>query len=206
MEVMKVRAGLRRYAWVILGVALLIATGAARLLGRHDAPDDAAMMVWYYDLGSSRLFPASVDALPPIPAPQDPSHPSASSEGVRAMVFSCGSCQDTAGRFVAYVEKYTPEARAKRVISPGTASESAPAMPGDRPSGSRMPASEKVLRGIDPEDSNEGLLIARVDPDTPAEDWKWRPKTDEAVAAIEEEAGARCGENGHLQSCVPRSP
>ncbi|MCX5660833.1 MAG: hypothetical protein NTW19_14090 [Planctomycetota bacterium] len=195
MDSVNIRKLLGQYAFVVFCAAVLLVIGGLALLNRHAQASDEGMNVWYYDLGTNQLFSAAPDSIPPIQAPPDPKKPDVKSEGVRALVFSCGSCRDASKRFVAYVEKYTPEGKAKRELAPE-----------EHATGSRMPASEKELRGIDPEDAHDGLVIAKVDSATPAEEWKWTPKSDDAVAAIEEEAAGRCKEGETLQPCVPRSP
>ncbi len=61
--------------------------------------------VYFYDLGTDQLFAAPATELPPIDAP------SGAGNGVRVYVYGCGDCSD-ANRFIAYLEKYTPHAKA----------------------------------------------------------------------------------------------
>ncbi len=61
--------------------------------------------VYYYDLGNGQLFAAKATELPPIDAASGPGN------GVRAYVYGCGDCSE-ANRFIAYLEKFTPEAKA----------------------------------------------------------------------------------------------
>lgn len=159
--------------------------------------------VWFYDMGTDKLFAADADALPPIAAPSNAPPPDAPENwkpsgellGVRAAVFSCGDCGDAKSRFVHFIEKYTPEARAARVVGDGKSGE-----------GRNMPASEKELRGIDSENPADGLLIAFADPGTPSSKWSWRPKSELDADAIDAEARQHCEEGQTLQPCVPTEP
>jgi len=66
---------------------------------------------WYYDLNREALFVGAANLAAPVAVPSDaPGRRS----GVRAFVFSCGSCGDPSERFVGWLEKYPPEAREKK--------------------------------------------------------------------------------------------
>jgi len=86
---------------VVIALAA-IALGVARLRGPASA---LATDVWYYDLGTNKLF-SHLEAIPPIAAPSgqiDGEH-----AGVLAMVYSCGTCDDENRRFVAWMVKSKP--------------------------------------------------------------------------------------------------
>lgn len=57
---------------------------------------------WYYDLGSGELFATDALRVPPIEAPSG-------GEGVEAVVFSCGQCDDPANRHIAYLITTHPD-------------------------------------------------------------------------------------------------
>jgi hypothetical protein len=66
--------------------------------------------VWFYDLGSGKLFRAKSTAVPPIDAPSGvliDGEPA----GVRARVFACGDCNDESKRFVGWLEKFSHQAK-----------------------------------------------------------------------------------------------
>lgn len=67
--------------------------------------------VYFYDLNTGELFVDKSDVIAPIAAPSDTGNEREPS-GVRAFVYSCTSCADEASRFVAWLEKYTPSAKA----------------------------------------------------------------------------------------------
>lgn len=185
-------------------VVMLLASGAivGWFMTERNTPPRKPM-VWFYDTGTDKLFAADADALPPIAAPSDAPPPDAPENwkpageprGVRAAVYSCGDCADAKSRFVHYIEKYTPEARAARVVGDGKSGE-----------GRNMPAAEKELRGIDPDNPADGLLIAFADPATPSSKWSWRPKSELDADAIDDEARQHCNEGETLQPCSPDSP
>lgn len=59
--------------------------------------------VWFYDLESATLYPASEDVRPPAVAPSG-------GEGVRAQVYTCTTCSESE-RFIGYLEKYSEQAK-----------------------------------------------------------------------------------------------
>jgi hypothetical protein len=87
----------------LMGLAALCLALALVQVLRMSGGERGVSHVYYWDLGSGELFTAPA-ALAPIDAPSGPS------QGVLAMVFSCGKC-DEGSRFVAWLEQHTPEAR-----------------------------------------------------------------------------------------------
>ena len=64
--------------------------------------------VWFYDLNTGELFAAKFKSIPPIEAPSGPL-PDGQAAGVRAYVYRYIDQSDEE-KFVAYVEKFTPQA------------------------------------------------------------------------------------------------
>ena len=73
--------------------------------GAPDQPNEAGLANWY-DTGTGRLYGAKGELLAPMPAPSG-------AEGVKAIVCTRGSPENKADRFIAYLEKYTPQGRAQ---------------------------------------------------------------------------------------------
>jgi hypothetical protein len=89
---------------------LLLAGLAATLVFRsfRDRPDSEGM-VFFYDLSEQKLFPAPRASIPPIRGINNDE-----ADGVRAIVVSdSGHPQDRKGQRVAYLEKYTPQLKAR---------------------------------------------------------------------------------------------
>lgn len=67
-----------------------------------------ASAFWYYDLNTKKPFRSKTLMCPPIEAPSGPAADGAPA-GVRAYVFSCGSCVGAEDSPI-YIETFTPEA------------------------------------------------------------------------------------------------
>jgi hypothetical protein len=93
----------------IAGGLLVIAVLVVLLQKDDDQVRPVQTTGWYYDLKKNELFVGVASQLPPIPAPSDQGTQDKS--GVRAVVFACGSCAVEADRFIAYLERFTDEAR-----------------------------------------------------------------------------------------------
>jgi hypothetical protein len=87
---------------VMLGLAVLCLTLALVQVLRPRG-EAGVSHAYYWDLGSGELFIAPL-AIAPIEAP------SGAGQGVLAMVFSCGQC-DERSRFVAWLEQHNEAAR-----------------------------------------------------------------------------------------------
>lgn len=195
----------RRIAAIVGSIVILLVSGVlfGRFAAEQSKPARAPTAhVWYYDLGADKLFEAEADELPPIAAPSDLGADGKASDsdsrGVRAAVYSCGDCADAKTRFIFYIEKYTPEARAA-LIGNG----------GHRDVISEMPASEKRLRGLDPDNPFDGMLIAfadPADPSAPASKWTWHPKADLTPDGLDDAARGRCADGQLPRLCPPTSP
>ena len=90
-----------------LGVLLFLVIAAAIVApalygGRGEMPQET---VWYYDLNTSTIFEAA-DGGPCIKTKSG--ERDGQPAGVRAYVFSCSTCDDTAARFVGYIETLEP--------------------------------------------------------------------------------------------------
>ena len=59
--------------------------------------------IWFYDLKTHQLFTASDLSVPPIDTKSGPE------TGVRAYVCTCDADPKSTNRFIAYLEKFTPE-------------------------------------------------------------------------------------------------
>jgi len=60
--------------------------------------------IYFYDTGSGTVYVAPAGTLPPTKAPSG-------SEGVLAIVLSCGDCAEESSRFVGYLQSFTDEYR-----------------------------------------------------------------------------------------------
>lgn len=85
---------------VVTVVAMLVV--AAFIAFKPEAPRGHALQAYYYDLDTDELFTDDGSRLPPFTSPSG-------GEAVRAMVFSCGDCDDAASRFVGYLQKMSAE-------------------------------------------------------------------------------------------------
>ena len=83
------------------------------LIVRSVAPPPPTQIrhAWFYDLETGKLFVGSIDSIPPIPSPTGHKGPNGDDLGVRAIVFSCGACDDESKRYVAYLETVSPDAK-----------------------------------------------------------------------------------------------
>lgn len=72
--------------------------------------DDAPRGAYFFDLTTGKLYTGMSDQLPPTDT-RSGEKVDGLPAGVRAYVFSCGSCADEKARVVAYLETYTPKVR-----------------------------------------------------------------------------------------------
>jgi len=68
--------------------------------------------VYFFDVTKNELFEAPATSIAPIDVPSGQKDANGEPAGVRANVFSCGSCS-ASNRFIAYLQKYSLEARDK---------------------------------------------------------------------------------------------
>jgi hypothetical protein len=71
---------------------------------------EAQVKVWFYDLNTNQLFASTKNMIAPIKAPSDKD---GELSGVKAYVYSCEACDDPEKRTIIFLEKYTPEVKAK---------------------------------------------------------------------------------------------
>ncbi len=104
----------RRWRGIVaaLTLAVILAAGAAlgwrALAGVFPKPsNERVLQAWFYDLNTGKLFAAPMSE----PGPLDTGSGlfEGRPAGVRAMVFSCGSCADESQRFVGWLETPNPE-------------------------------------------------------------------------------------------------
>lgn len=90
----------------ILAVVILIMSLAFIIISNtRPSYQPRVIDVYYYDLGTNKLFVDTSDKYPPIATP------TGEMKGARAYVFSCGDCADESQRFIGYLEMYTPQAK-----------------------------------------------------------------------------------------------
>jgi hypothetical protein len=83
--------------------------------------------IYFFDLGTGTIFLGKSNQIAPIDAPSG-AGPEGVQLGVRAYVFSCGSCDNEADRFIGWLERYTPEAK-QQLLNPPKIDEASPAGP-----------------------------------------------------------------------------
>jgi len=177
-----IRKALDEHPTIVTIVAVLVLFGAlAAIIVNLRGPSSGQRIteLWYYDLNTGALFEAEAQATPPIAAPSDdPGIAPANGSGVRAHVFSCGSCDDADERFIAYLERYTPEAREQIVRMKAN------------------PDSPEMME-MYPPDAMESQLIA--EPDT----LEWVPMMSEAGTRIQQRIMDQCREDESPRPCFP---
>lgn len=89
----------------VAGLVLVIAI-VLGVMNSGDDPMPTRAGDYYFDIETSKVFVADASQLPPIAAP------SGAGNGMKAYVFSCSDCGDASSHFVAYIEKYSEEAKA----------------------------------------------------------------------------------------------
>jgi hypothetical protein len=91
---------------------LIVIVAAAGYLGSFffRAPRRPKSLAWFYNERTAALFTAVDQMIPPIDTE------SGAGTGVKAYIFTCGDCNDSSQRFIAFLEKMTPEGK-EAVIS-----------------------------------------------------------------------------------------
>jgi len=91
---------------IIIAVVLLIAAVAAFVLIKPKQPTAKGWpQVYFYDMGKGETYVGPKNQIPPTQAP------GGQGEAVWAAVYSCGDCADVSTHKVAYLEKFSPEAK-----------------------------------------------------------------------------------------------
>ena len=93
---------------ILLAVILFISAIGYSVYLMRPAPQAGATEVWYYDLGSKKLF-SHIEQIPPIDAPSGKFE--GGKGGVLAAVFSCGACDDESKRFIGWLVNGKPDSR-----------------------------------------------------------------------------------------------
>lgn len=158
---------------------LLVAAVAFYWANREAPAVPAPTHEWYYDLGSKQLFVVAKGQTPPVEAPSGFKQADGSEGGVRAYVYSCGTCGDTSSHFVAYLESYSPEA--KKALT-----EMSSPQPGGRPQGALLAAVQ-----------GDGQFVAS--PET----GQWTPIATPAGQDIVGSAQKQCQGKGAPERCFP---
>lgn len=167
-------------AAVVLAICLL-------LLLRNLTHDPAAVVTqwrnaWYYDLNTKTTFIAKQTHLPPVEGPTGPA-PDQSPAGVWAYVYTCSTCDEPKNRFIAWIEKLTPQAKSElhALITP-------------------MKGGHAELNPFETLNlwDQEGRLIA-----SPEKPTRWFVMDSEEGAALRAESLARCGAGVEPKQCPP---
>lgn len=96
-------------------IAVLAALGLVAVILHWPRQSAPLPSVYFYDLGTNQVYIEPAGTTPPVKAPSG-------KMGVIAVMFSCGSCQDSNERFIGYLEMETPSykqlASGSEAISP----------------------------------------------------------------------------------------
>lgn len=166
-------------AALIAAVAILLLSLGWLLTRTSSSYRPRSSGYFFYDLGTGELFVAQA-AIPPIDTK------SGEGQGVRAVVFSCGKCQDKSTRFIGWLERYTPEARALMLKPPA-------------PNDGGPDAADHVTWRID-----AGHQLAA--PPEPGADPRWVPLTSHEGTALMQSVRTRCpgaGRDNQPEVCSP---
>lgn len=163
-------------AVVLVGVALWVVTST--MFGGPQGPQYGE--TYYLDMSSGELFPASEISVPPIAAPSDKDRQGGELHGVRAYVFSCSDCADADSRFVAFVERYSPEIKA--ALTEYTAEQLA-----------EMPPNAREQLNISQRQIESGKLVAVPEEGVNWQDWNWVPSISAEANEIRTGVSDRCG-------------
>ena len=162
----------------ILFVVVAVASFGSKSAARQKSLGN---VVWYLDLDTGKLMAKSATLLPPIPA-------SSPTSGVRAYVFSCGGCDNENARFVAYVERYEPEARSKLQSAREQIASETHQDPDDVDISS-MPQMQLTELGLNPYD---GLESAAGERNLPPQEWTWHSAGSPEALAARQKSLKRC--------------
>ena len=176
------RSGVNQKSALVGLVAVLILVGSLFAimwqLGGSRRGGNAPRNVFFMDVSNGELFPAPVNSIPPIDAPSGPGN------GVKAYVYTCGSCSKSEW-FIAYVQKYTPEAREK-LIELNRRMEQAASDP------------ESAYMFEDQADIENEMLIAKAD----AQQWI-SGNSEQGAELIRSEIINKCPEGKRPKPCYP---
>jgi len=162
---------LRENSLAMAGVAIMGLVAAGGLLYVQLAPASQAAIAperYFYDEAAKSLIVRDG-----VLAPFKINEGDAAPTGVGVRVMSCGSCKDESSRFIAYLEKYTPEAHEK-LSAMGLRNY-------------QTPPEEEADESGNYEAKPSPLLVRREN------DANWVPLTSAFLEGIAREAGAKCG-------------
>lgn len=168
----------------IAAVVLLVISLGVIIMQTKGPGSVGPIKLYFYDLNTGKLFVAMSDQVPPIDAPSGPYGERGLPGGVRAHIYSCGSCGNydgltaeqvnQTGAYIAYLEMYTPE---------GKAAMTAPAGDPDAPP-----------MYVDP---MEQTLVKRV------EDTNWISMYSEQAYQMTDQAIRNCPDDAPARACRP---
>jgi hypothetical protein len=196
---MGVRKFLNDYSGLVAVLALVVMIGALWQAffggsgGRTYVPPTE---VYFYDLVGGKLFVASVKDYPPIDNPEGTKLKNGQPAGVKANVFSCGSCKEGEWQ-IGYLETYQPKARDAQMKMDAEMEKLAAAAATNPEGGPGMPA----LTGPNPEymrQISEGHMVARVKAPT-----KWFKMEEPEGAQIVNEGVTKCPDGKYPTPCYP---
>lgn len=184
---------------------------------RGPADLDAPRRAWFMDANDGSLFRGMSDQLPPIDAPSMKKTAEGMQAGVRAYVFSCGSCSDNAVSYIGFIETYSPQVRDQILNRPpdvegkppvdlsGVIAKgqwvALPPKPGARPAVSRVAAPNEPPRSDMP-----AAEAAHTDEPAPmllgGLDWVLM-SSPEGQAIVKGAAGKDCGDGRLPAQCWP---
>lgn len=187
----------------IAAVVLLVVTLGWIILQAKGPSASRMKSQYYYDLNTGTIFTADSSEMPPIETPSGPDK-TGKPAGVRARVFACGDCRrsyvgmtvaqiEEADAFIAFLEKFTPEAKKSMEEAKDTVAEptEATGIPGDpnyrRPGG----GGRLIMEG------GQGLLIRQVNGE------KWLAMRSREAQKITTTFGTKCPD-GRATPCYPK--
>jgi hypothetical protein len=143
---------------------------------------------YYYDLSTATLFVSPVSQLTPIipPAADGTTPDTGEAAGVRAYVYSCGSCDVEAERSIGWLEMYNPDVLQRAREGHGASQDS------EGPSGFTI----MML-----EENPVGILVAKP-PASAADKVQWMPIRSSAGNELLS-AARRCDDGSAATRCEP---
>lgn len=187
-------------AVIVLGLLALIASGGFRAASAVLAQPEAAPRggrahnIYYFDLGTNALYSAPSTSPTPMPAPSGKLGPNGTLGGVRAYVFACGSCDDPASRFTAYLETIDPVSLTPPPPDPGVA-----AVPTETETVAPVPTAAAPAAPAKPvaHPPGFGRVIALPEPDP-----RWISPTSEEGLLLQHQPRKKCAELP-AKNCTP---
>lgn len=101
---MQIREFLQKHPSAAVALIIIVIL-ASLLIARRSGPSIPSNAAYFYDLNNAQLFVGTGDQIAPVQAPEG-----GPDRGVRAYVYTCGACGE-GERFIAYLEKYTNDAK-----------------------------------------------------------------------------------------------